>query len=66
MDNELIKMAIAAMDAEIAAEPTAQLLKERGRLRMMAGDHEGAMADLREAARLDPQLLRELSGMFKN
>ena len=46
MDKEIINVAIQALDKEIANNPTAQLLKERGRLRMMVGDHEGALADL--------------------
>ena len=53
------------MDKEMANTPTAQLLKERGRGRMMVGEHEGAWADLQQAARMDPDLLAGLSGAFK-
>lgn len=65
MNEEIIGMAIKALDQEIEKTPTAQLLKERGRLRMMIGDHEGALADLQAAARMDPQLLADLNGQFK-
>ena len=65
MDKEIINVAIQALDKEIANNPTAQLLKERGRLRMMVCDHEGALADLQQAARMDPDLLAGLSGAFK-
>ena len=66
MDKEIINVAIQALDKEIANNPTAQLLKERGRLRMIVGDDEGALADLQQAARMDPDLLAGLSGAFKS
>ena len=48
------------------AEPTATLYKERGRLRMLAGDSQGAMDDIRKAAELDPSMLEQFSGKFDN
>ena len=44
----------------------ANVLKERGRLKMMAGDHPGAIADLKLAAELDPTIMESISGEFDN
>ena len=44
----------------------ANVLKERGRLRMMSGDHSGAIADLKRAAELDPTIMEGISGEFDN
>ena len=44
----------------------ANVLKERGRLRMLSGDHDGAIADLKRAVALDPTLLNDISGEFNN
>ena len=44
----------------------ANVLKERGRLKMMAGDHPGAIADLKRAAELDPTIMKSISGEFDN
>ena len=47
MDKELIRVAIQAITAEIESNPgDARLLKERGRLHMMAGEKDLAMTDL--------------------
>ena len=42
------------------------VLKERGRLKMMAGDHAGAIADLKRAAEIDPTIMDGISGEFNN
>lgn len=44
----------------------ANVLKERGRLKMMAGDHAGAIADLKRAAEIDPTIMDGISGEFNN
>lgn len=60
-----INIAIEALTAEIEKEPqNATLYRERGRLRMMAGDKDGAMADLRQAVQLDPTILEGVEGAF--
>ncbi|MCF0198861.1 MAG: hypothetical protein HUK02_06000 [Bacteroidaceae bacterium] len=66
MNEALLHAAIAAIDAELAKEPTNALLyKERGRLRAMMGQNAEAMSDLREALRLDPSLADEVKdGLF--
>ena len=47
MEKELIEVAIRALTAEIEQNPQdAHLLKERGRLHMMAGEKDLAMRDL--------------------
>lgn len=45
--------------------PNANVLKERGRLKMIKGDHAGAMADLRLAVQLKPEIMKEISGVFE-
>ena len=66
--NELaLRMAIEAITAELSASPSQpHLLKERGRLLMILGDKAAAMADLREALRLDPTIVSDLhNGSFE-
>ena len=60
------KFLIEAITTEIAKEPSANLYKERGRLRMLQGDHQGAMEDLKKATELDPSLLQDIGGTFHN
>ena len=43
MEKEILMAGIEALSQAISAEPTATLYKERGRLRMLAGDSQGAM-----------------------
>lgn len=65
MDKELIRVAIQAITAEIESNPgDARLLKERGRLHMMAGEKDLAMTDLLQAAAIDPHLLDDMNGQF--
>ena len=65
MEQEVIQVAIQAMTAEIEKNPAdATLLKERGRLHMMAGEKELAMRDLMAAAAIDPHLLDDMNGHF--
>ena len=44
----------------------AEIYQLRGTLRMNRGDRTGALADMRKALDLNPQLLRQLSGEFKS
>lgn len=66
MDKTMIQAAIEVLTQEIDKDKNnAILLKERGRLRSLAGDSQGAMSDLREAIKLDPNLIKEFSdGLF--
>lgn len=67
MDEELIELAIAALTTEIEKTPdNAMLYKERGRLRMMAGQKTEAMQDVQKALQLDPRLADALNGKFQN
>ena len=67
MDEDVIRLAIQALDAEIAKEPqNARLYMERGRLRMSLGEHVAAMNDLKEAANLNPSLIGGIEGKFTN
>ncbi len=45
--------------------PNANILKERGRLKMVLGDKKGAMDDLRQAVLLDPSIVDNISGDFR-
>jgi len=65
MEQDIISLAIEAITQEIEKNPQdAYLYKERGRLRRMNGDEKGAMEDLREAVRLDPDILGKIDGKF--
>ena len=59
------KFLIDAISEELKKKPSAQLLKERGRLRMMNGDKEGAIDDIQKAIEMDCSLLKDLKGEFK-
>lgn len=62
-----LEFLIKAMDEEIAANgENANILKERGRLKMACGDKNGAMQDLKRALELDPSLIDSISGDFSN
>ena len=62
----MISAMIEAMNAELEKNgPNANILKERGRLKMVIGDKKGAMEDLREAAKLDPSIVDNINGEFK-
>ncbi len=66
MDNNIIQTMIEAMTQELEKNgPNANILKERGRLRMLLGDKNGAMDDLRQAVALDPSIVDTISGEFK-
>lgn len=61
----MIEMAIRAITEEIERNPQdARLLKERGRLHMMADEKDLAMKDLLAAAAIDPNLLDDMNGHF--
>ena len=57
---------IDAMTEELEKDgPNANLLKERGRLRMLIGDKKGAMEDLRQAVILDRSIVENINGEFR-
>lgn len=64
MDKNILQAGIDAITQAISESPTAILYKERGRLRMLSGDSEGAMEDIQKAAELDSSFLEELNGRF--
>lgn len=62
----MISAMIEAMNAELEKNgPNANILKERGRMKMVIGDKKGAMEDLREAVKLDPSIVDNINGEFK-
>lgn len=62
---DTIQLAIQALTEEIEKDSqNATLLKERGRLHMMAGEKDLAMRDLMAAAAIDPHLLDDMNGHF--
>lgn len=62
----MISAMIEAMNAELEKNgPNANILKERGRLKMVIGDQKGAMEDLRKAVKLDPSIVDNINGEFK-
>lgn len=62
----MISAMIEAMNAELEKNgPNANILKERGRLKMVIGDKKGAMEDLREAVKFDPSIVDNINGEFK-
>lgn len=66
MDNNIINAMIEGMNLDIEQNgPNANILKERGRLKMLLGDKKGAMEDLKEAVKLDPSIVDNISGEFK-
>ena len=44
----------------------AKLYQERGRARLLKGDKEGSMADLKKAIELNPENENQINGHFKN
>ena len=66
MEKHIIMAMIAAMDEDLEkGGPNANILKERGRFKMLAGDKKGAMEDLRQAVSLDPSIVDNITGEFK-
>ncbi len=66
MDNSIIEAMIEAMTQELEKNgPNANVLKERGRLKMIIGNKKGAMDDLRQAVALDPSIVDTVSGEFR-
>ena len=62
----MISAMIEAMNAELEKNgPNANILKERGRLKMVIGDKKGAMEVLREAVKLDTSIVDNINGEFK-
>ena len=67
MEQDIITLAIQAISKEILLHPDdANLYKERGRLRKMNGDEKGAIEDLQEAIKRNPEILTEIEGKFHN
>lgn len=66
MEQNFISAMIDAMTEELEKDgPNANLLKERGRLRMLIGDKKGAMEDLRQAVILDRSIVENINGEFR-
>lgn len=66
MEQNFISAMIDAMTEELEKDgPNANILKERGRLRMLMGDKKGAMEDLRQAVALDPSIVENINGEFR-
>ena len=66
MEQNFISAMIKAMTEELEKDgPNANLLKERGRLKMLIGDKKGAMKDLRQAVSLDPSIVENINGEFR-
>lgn len=66
MEQNFISAMIDAMTEELEKDgPNANLLKERGRLKMLIGDKKGAMEDLRQAVSIDPSIVENINGEFK-
>lgn len=66
MEQNFISAMIKAMTEELEKDgPNANILKERGRLKMLIGDKKGAMEDLRQAVSLDPSIVENINGEFK-
>ena len=66
MEQNFISAMIDAMTEELEKDGSnANLLKERGRLKMLIGDKKGAMEDLRQAVSLDPSIVENINGEFR-
>lgn len=66
MEENMIQAMIQAMTEELEKDgPNANLLKERGRLKMLTGDKKGAIEDLRQAVSLDPSIVENITGEYK-
>ncbi len=66
MEQNFISAMIKAMTEELEKDgPNANILKERGRLKMLIGDKKGAMEDLRQAVSIDPSIVENINGEFK-
>ncbi|MBO5675213.1 MAG: hypothetical protein J6R11_07685 [Bacteroidaceae bacterium] len=66
MEQNFISAMINAMTEELEKDgPNANILKERGRLKMLIGDKKGAMEDLRQAVSIDPSIVENINGEFK-
>ena len=66
MEQNFISAMIDAMTEELEKDgPNANILKERGRLRMLMGDKKGAMEDLRQAVILDRSIVENINGEFR-
>ena len=66
MEQNFISAMINAMTEELEKDgPNANILKERGRLKMLIGDKKGAMEALRQAVSIDPSIVENINGEFK-
>ena len=66
MEQNFISAMINAMTEELEKDgPNANILKERGRLKMLVGDKKGAMEDLRQAVSIDPSIVENINGEFR-
>ena len=66
MEQNFISAMINAMTEELEKDgPNANILKERGRLKMLIGDKKGAMEDRSQAVSIDPSIVENINGEFK-
>ena len=66
MEQNFISAMINAMTEELEKDgPNANILKERGRLKMLIGDKKGAMEDIRQAVSIDPSIVENINGEFR-
>lgn len=66
MEQNFISAMLNAMTEELEKDgPNANILKERGRLKMLIGDKKGAMEDLRQAVSIDPSIVENINGEFR-
>ena len=66
MEQNFISAMINAMTEELEKDGlNANILKERGRLKMLIGDKKGAMEDLRQAVSIDPSIVENINGEFR-
>ena len=63
---KMIEDAKQDIDFAISASPeNGRAYKLRGAIKMNAGDKAGAAEDLRKAMELDPEIVKEIEGTFK-
>ena len=65
MDEEMMRVALAAIEQELRVEPAnGNLWLERGRLHRALGNAQEAMESLRRAMELDPAIAARITGGF--
>ena len=66
-ERRQLDLALSVMDEALRLLPDfAEGYKERGRIRFMLHDRDGAMDDLKQALRLSPETGKDVEGLFTN